>query len=56
MRRTKEQREREFAKIFTSKIHSGGSFVLNDRMNGVGRLLVELFVRVRDLERRLENV
>jgi hypothetical protein len=56
MKRTKEQREKEFAKIFTSKMYAGTTLPLDDRMNSVGRLLTELFTRVHELEDRLENL
>jgi hypothetical protein len=49
-------REKQFARIFTSKMHSGCNFPLDERFNGVGRLLIQLFNRVRELERKYEGL
>ena len=49
-------REKEFAKIFTSKTCRGCNYPLDDRFNGVGRLLTELFNRVSQLERSIAGV
>lgn len=48
------KREREFAKIFTSKMHKGNLVPIDERMNAVGRLLTELYNRTRELKDKIQ--
>ncbi len=46
---TKAERERKFAKIFTSKMYNGYQCPLDDRFNAIGQLLTQLFVLIDQL-------
>lgn len=50
-----KQREKKFAKIFTSSMYQGTNEPLDDRFNAVGQILTELLVRVARLEDKLND-
>ena len=45
------EREKQFAKIFTSKMYHGNKLPMDERLNAIGRLLTDIYNNLRELNK-----